>query len=457
MKLRNRFAVTFAAASLGMLVATRLVTLESFHKLQQYELDQGLRERAREEGNDVALLGRKALELEYAEKEETDPLEQLVTYGALYRADGTVVADTPSFAHAPKLDDINVDKHPPGTCFDFRWRGKPLRGVLAEVTFEDSPSFLLLAASRGDMDADARKLLAVGWWVLFAFFPFTLAIGWLLGRRMTKGIEDLASAAGRVTAGEVDLPLGTRKHDDEVAALGSALREMVDRLKALIETERRFVSHAAHELRSPLTALRGELELALRRERTPDEYEATLRDALEDTNRLVDLAEDLLVVARLDSGVAEGQDDENDAGELVSEAVTQSIAEAPADVALEREPDVRVRGARVALVRMIRNLIDNAVVHGAGKGVRVRVRAREEDGRRWALVEVEDDGEGVDEEDRDRIFERFHRGARARQEPGAGLGLGIAREVARRYGGDVAMDSPAKPTRFVIRLRAVDR
>ncbi len=459
MKLRHRFAVTFAAASLGTLIAARLVTLESFHKVQEYELDQGLRERAREESSEVALLGRKALELEYAQKEETDPLEQLVTYGALYRADGTVVADTPSFAHAPGLDEIGVSRSRTGSCFDFRFRGKPLRGVLAQVAYEGSPEphYLLLAASRGDMDADARKLLAVGWWVVVACLPVTLAIGWWLGRRMTKGIEELAGAAARVTAGELDLPIASRSRDEEVAALGAALREMVDRLKALIETERRFASHAAHELRSPLTALRGELELALRRERSPAEYEATLRDALDDTNRLVDLAEDLLVVARLDSGAVEAQEEETDVADLVDEAIAQSAARAPTDVVIDRGSErLTVRGARVALVRMIRNLVDNAVVHGGPGEVRVRIRARAEDGARWAEVEVEDDGQGVAEEDRDHVFERFHRGARARLEPGAGLGLGIAREVARRHGGDVVMASAAKPTRFVIRLRATE-
>lgn len=459
MKLRHRFALTFAVASLGTLLAARVVTLESFHRVQEYELDQGLRERAREESSEVALHGRKALEQEYAEKEETDPLEQLVTYGALYRADGTVVADTPSFAHAPALDHIGISRSRTGSCFDFRFRSKPLRGVLVQVSYEDSPEphYLLLAASRGDMDADARKLLAVGWWVVVACLPLTLAIGWWLGRRMTKGIEELATAAARVTAGELDLPIASKSRDEEVAALGAALREMVDRLKALIETERRFASHAAHELRSPLTALRGELELALRRERSPSEYEATLRDALDDTNRLVDLAEDLLVVARLDSGAVEGQDEETDVADLVDEAVAQSAAHAPARIVVDRGSErVAVRGAHVALVRMIRNLVDNAVVHGGPGEVRVRVRGRVEDGARWAEIEVEDEGEGVPEEDRDRIFERFHRGARARLEPGAGLGLGIAREVARRHGGDVVMASPAKPTRFVIRLRATE-
>lgn len=459
MKLRHRFATTFAVASLGILIGSRLVTIVSFSKVQEYELDRGLQTRAREEGNEVALLGRKALELEYADKEETDPLEQLVTYGALYRADGSLVADTASFAHAPRLDALGM---PParklGTCFDFDFHGKSLRGVLVDVSSQApaDAKYLLLAASRRDMDEDARRLLAVGWWVLLALLPLSVALGWWLGGRMTLGLETLARSAGRVTAGGMALevpPAAVR--DEEVAALADALREMLARLEKLIATERRFASHAAHELRSPLTALRGEIELALRRERTAAEYAATLRDALEDTNRLVDLAEDLLVVARVQSGTTDDSDQETVAvGDLVSDAVAASTGrtDSKANILVDCA-DVSVRGSHVALVRMLRNLLDNAVVHGASADG-VRVKARAEDG--IIRIDVEDDGAGVSAGDRERVFEPFHRGEHAREVSGAGLGLGIAREIARRHGGDLELDSARSPTRFVVRLPAAE-
>lgn len=470
MKLRHRFALTFAAASLGTLIVTRLVTIESFKRLQEYELDQGLRARAVEEGNEVALLGRKTLELSRAEQEEAsdeeaDPLEQLVTYGALYRADGSLVADTPSFAHAPALGELGLRSamRSPGTCFDFSFRGRRLRGVLVDVRARQptEPAYLLLAVSRRELDDDARGLLKVGWWVVVACMPFALALGWLLGRRMTRGVESLATAAGRVTAGELDMDLAPEvARDEEVAALGSSLREMVARLKGLIETERRFASHAAHELRSPLAALRGELELALRRERSKPEYEATLRGALEDTNRLVELAEDLLVVARSKSGAVDDGHEVIALREIVDEAIAASSARGSDAVVVEVDDgavEARVRGARVALVRMLRNLVDNAVAHGGASSrgaVRIRVSCASGSGP-FASVVVEDEGPGVPPEDRERLFEPFHRGAAARQEAGAGLGLGIAREVARDHGGDVVMDSPAHPTRFVARLPTV--
>ncbi len=465
MKLRHRLGLYFALGASALLITSRLVTLVSFQRVQVYDLDRGLRARAQVEGNAVALVGRKALEAEYEAKEkdnedepEPDPLEQLVTYGALYRADGSLVADTPSFLHAPSLSEIGVSIDQSsrfGDCFDFKFRGSTLRGVLVEVKGTPEKLYLLLAASRRDMDADAQQLLAVGWWVLLASIPTGLAIGWWFGRRTTRGIEDLARSARRVASGELDVRFDAGgPQDEEVVALAAAMREMMSRLGKLLETERRFASHAAHELRSPLAVLRGELELALRRPRTRAEYESFLGEALDDTKRLAHLAEDLLVVARSGTRGSTMPPETLDVRDVITEAIAASRARAPGAPPVEvAGDDARIRGVRVDLVRMIRNLVDNAVEHGTGdEPVRVRVEAPDD---RQVRILVENDGSGVAEEDRDRIFEHFHRGADARAISGAGLGLGIAREVAVRHGGALVLDSTAKPTRFVVRLPAI--
>ncbi|MCA9587353.1 MAG: HAMP domain-containing histidine kinase [Myxococcales bacterium] len=459
MKLRYRLALAFVVASTVTLVAARLATLASFNRIQQYELDEGLRARARSEANEFALVGRRALDADYEQQSDSDPLEELTTYGALYRADGTVAADTASFAHAPPLHELGIDPARVGACFDFRFRGKPLRGVLTEVKSDTpgEPRFLLVAASRRDMDADASRLLAVGWWVLLACIPVTMAVGWWFGRRMTLGIEELATVSRRVAAGELDAPvLSAPSGGEEVVALGDALREMVSRMKERIETERRFASNAAHELRSPLAALRGELELSLRRERTKAEYEATLREALADTNRLIDLSEDLLVVARLGAVTADVME-ELDALELARAAVELALGGEHGEAQIEvTGTSARVRGVRTRLVRMVRNLVDNAVRHGATH-VRVHISASRAEGdeAEEVRVAVEDDGPGIADADPERIFEPFYRGEQARQDSGAGLGLGIAREIARRHGGDVTVDSARAPTRFVVTLPAL--
>lgn len=452
MKLRHRIALSFATATIASLFLSRLVTIESFRRVQEYELDEGLLARAREEGNHAAVVGRKAVEQEY-DVEETDPLEQLVTYGALYRADGSVVADTPSFERAPSLKEIGVStSHARGKPrpFDFRYRDQLLRGVLVEVMMTPEPLYLLFAASRRDMDEDARELLAVGWWVAAAWVPLTLALGWWLGGRITSGIEALVGAARKVRADELESPLAeVTSRDDEVLELRNALHDMVNRLGELIHLERKFASHAAHELRSPLAALRGELELALRRPRTVAEYETTLKDVLDDTNRLVGLSEDLLVVARLGSGEAASGESVR-VRSLLDDAVESSLGRGSVTVSVGAEAEeAHVIGGRGPLVRAVRNLLDNAVTHGGGP-VRVEVLATDAN----VVVAVEDDGPGVSEEDAPRIFDHFHRSADARKHSGAGLGLGIAREIARQHDGDVRLANRQGPTRFELTLPA---
>jgi two-component system heavy metal sensor histidine kinase CusS len=463
MKLRHRVALMFAALTSTLLIASRGVTIASFQQSQQRDLDESLRERARIAAAEIANRGRRAFELEHDPNvEQSDPLEELVTYGALYRADGTLVADTLAFPNAPSPTELGwrPGANLPSSCFDFPFRDTTLRGVLTEVVPSGSRDrqVLLIAASRRGMDADARKLLELGWWVTVAAVGASLVVGWLFGKRMTRGVEGIAAAARRVTAGDLDARIATVGRDEEVVELAKTLTQMVERLRALIENERRFASHAAHELRSPLAALRGELELALRRPRTTDEYAAAIRAVLDDTNRLIKLSEDLLAMARR-AASGERRESRCSARELVEEAVDASLARSDAarQVKLDVE-DVDVRGDRRDLVRMVRNLIDNAVAHAPeGTSVLVRVRRAPSPGRSDGIMrlDVEDDGPGVPEPLRERIFEPFFRGDSDREHSGAGLGLGIAREVARAHGGDVELESSAPVTRFVVRLPAL--
>lgn len=451
MRLRRRLALYFAGGSTAMLIISRVAILASFRQVQEYELDRSLETRAQHEGAEVSLIGRRALEAAYdAQEGEADPLEQLVTYGALYRADGTVVADTPSFSQAPLLRDLGVDVGRGHAPFNFRFQNKVLRGVLVDVRGRAAEGqYLLLAASRRDMDADAQLLLTIGWWVLAASLPLTLALGWWFGRRVTRGVERLASEARRVTAGELDVAFDHGSGDDEVSALAASMREMVNQLKTLLTTERRFASHAAHELRSPLAVLQGELELALRRPREASAYETFLRDALDATKRLVSLSKDLLIVARAGEG-DRSRHEALDLSDIVREAVDASQAKTTLAAGVQIEgADVRVRGLRSDLVRMFRNLLDNAVVHGAAP---IRVVISPDTRSAMVRVTVEDHGPGVSDEDRVSVFEHFYRSGDAREISGAGLGLGIAREIATRHGGDLTLDSPARPTHFVVRL-----
>ena len=292
--------------------------------------------------------------------------------------------------------------------------------------------------------------------VLAAAAALALLTGYWLGVRMSRGIEGVAAVARRVSEGELGARVASRSvgSDDEVKMLAVALNQMIDRMGDLLNAERRFVSHAAHELRSPLTALRGELELALRRPRPVEDYRTAIQESLESTNRLVVLAEDLLALARVGTKSGVTEEAPTPLREVVEEAVRASLARAEArrTVDVDVDDDLLVNGRKADLARMIRNLIDNAVAH-APEGTSVRVTGRRQDPpSERILVTVEDSGPGVPEDLRPRIFEPFFRGDVERERSGAGLGLAIAKEIARAQGGDLRLDDSASCTRFVATL-----
>ncbi|MFD3825590.1 sensor histidine kinase [Streptomyces sp. NPDC058625] len=282
--------------------------------------------------------------------------------------------------------------------------------------------------------------------VMLIGFPLLAALvagmTWVVTGRALRPVAGIREEMAAITASE-DL---TRRvpepaTHDEIARLARTTNETLAALEASVGRQRRFVADASHELRSPIASLRTQLEVAAAHPELLD-----LDGAVEDTVRLQHLAADLLLLARLDAG-ERPVDARVDLAALAREeaagrtGVTVDVA--PGEAA-------EVTGSRGQLARVLGNLLDNGRRHARGT-VSVTVR-REGD---WAVLGVADDGDGVAEADRERIFERFVRldAARSRDDGGAGLGLAIARDVAVRHGGTLtAGAAPAGGALFELRL-----
>jgi signal transduction histidine kinase len=239
--------------------------------------------------------------------------------------------------------------------------------------------------------------------------------------------------AEAVSASEPGRRLPLPPADDEIARLGTTLNTMLGRLETALARERRFVSDASHELRTPLAALRTELELALRRRRPREELEAALRSAVEETERLCRLAEDLLVLARADDQGLPIRRERLPVAELLTvmrDRYARQAAEAGRALEIRADDRLELNVDRLRAEQALGNLVDNALRHGRG---RVLLLAR----RRNGLVElhVRDGGSGFPPDFIDRAFDRFTRSDPAREGPGAGLGLAIVDVIARAHGG----------------------
>ncbi|MFG2649357.1 ATP-binding protein [Streptomyces sp. NPDC048436] len=301
-----------------------------------------------------------------------------------------------------------------------------------------------LAAERSAVSTALTSML-IGFPLLLAVIA---AVTWLVTRRALRPVDAIRSEMAAITASE-DLARRVPEPDthDEIARLATTTNETLAALQSSVERQRRFVADASHELRSPIASLRTQLEVGAAHPELLD-----VDGAVADTVRLQELAADLLLLARLDAGEKPGGG-HVDLGALAREELSQRTRDR-VDVRMELG-NAEVTGSRSQLARVLGNLVTNAQRHA---GSHVTVTTRVEGG--WAVLEVSDDGAGVPESERERVFERFVRldDARARDDGGAGLGLAIARDVATRHGGTLTVrEAPGGGALFELRIPVVRR
>ncbi|WP_433467209.1 sensor histidine kinase [Spirillospora sp. CA-128828] len=272
---------------------------------------------------------------------------------------------------------------------------------------------------------------------------------WLAASRTLRPVDGIRRELDEITATDLERRVPVPPRRDEVGLLAESVNATLDRLEQAVARQRGFVSDVSHELRSPLTALRMELELALS---APDEADLpeTLQAVLINAERLSAVVDDLLALTRLEA-------DPNFTREPVdlTEITDEEVLRRPrrTQVTVLSEGPVTVHGGRSELARLVTNLLDNADRHAASE-VTVILRAEPPD---TAVVEVIDDGTGIPPEDRERVFERFARLAegRHRDAGGTGLGLAIARDIAEAHRGSLILTDRidgVPGARFVLRL-----
>ena len=362
------------------------------------------------------------------------------TLGQILASDGSVQEAQPphlpsllgpaSLATALSGQRVLFNEHIPGRSGEWRVLAvrDPVRGTIAVVARSLEPR----AESLDHLEHELITFLAL------ALAAASLG-GYVLAAGALRPVETLRRRAETVTAGgPASLPVPPAR--DEISRLAVTLNDMLARLQAAVEHERRFVADASHELRTPLALLRTELDLALRRPRSHDELTVALRSAAEETERLSRLAEELLLIARSDQGTFAIRKERIDANGLLR-SVADRFASRAADLGRELRIDPATAGLDVDPLRVeqaLSNLVDNALSYGDGP---VEL-ATETDGDVVEL-HVRDSGVGFPPEFRDRAFDRFSRADPARGHGGAGLGLAIVDLIARAHGGRAGLGDRA--------------
>ena len=283
--------------------------------------------------------------------------------------------------------------------------------------------------------------------------------GWFLAGRTLSPIAQITRTAEAISAANLSQRINLRQTESELGRLAKVLNGAFDRLEAAIHSQTAFTADASHELRTPLALIMAQIELALRRERSPQYYQESLDRCLKAARRMHRLVEDLLALARDDANPAPMRNEPLDLGKLVEDTVAmfRPLAESRQVVCHVDAVPLPLVGDADQLAQAIGNLVHNAVEYNRPGGT-VAVTARAE--ADVAVVVVADTGLGIPADDQPHVFERFYRvdKTRSRESGGTGLGLAVAKRIIEMHRGTIALSSMAgQGTTMTIRLpRAAD-
>lgn len=432
MPVRTRLTLVFALLMLVVLAASSAFIYARLQATLRDTVDTELRSRAQVLRN---ALDNSSIEL----RDGVQLIDPGDAFAQIVSRDGTILDSTPGLDNPliPPAELAGLDRQ--------RYHEATVRapeGLLPARLFAipaKDGSVVVVGSSLDDthdtLTATVRSLWVGGPVAL----GLTTGIVWLLAGAALRPVERMRAEAEALSASEPGRRLHIPKTRDEVARLGETLNRLLARLEEALDRERRFVDDASHELRTPLAILRAELDLALGRARTPDELEAALRSAAEESERLSRLAEHLLVLARSDRGKLWIERRPVELTELVSGVLERFESRAAEqEIVIDRRvpPDGSVRVDRLRLEQAMWNLLDNALRHtpqGGTVGVLVAVDGRD------VVMQVTDTGTGFSPEFLPRAFEPFSRSddSRGRTKGGTGLGLAIVRAVTEAHGGSV--------------------
>jgi heavy metal sensor kinase len=306
-----------------------------------------------------------------------------------------------------------------------------------------SPSVIVQVGQA--MESQARLLDAFKRiFIITMSFLIVLAagVGWFMARRAVSGIEAVTHTAQKISGGSLQERVPVKPRGDEIDQLATTFNQMVDRIQTLLTEIKEMSDNIAHDLRSPVTRIRGTAEVTLTTGKSLDDYENMAASTIEDCDRLLDMINTMLLISKTEAGVEKPSREKVDIAALIRQAceIFQPIAEDKNVRLSHRAPEkTLIFGDTRMLQRMLSNILDNGVKYTPSGG-KIKVSLTESESRDL-VISVNDTGVGISKADLPRIFERFYRCDQSRSQPGTGLGLSLARAIARAHGGDITVTS----------------
>jgi signal transduction histidine kinase len=286
------------------------------------------------------------------------------------------------------------------------------------------------------------------------FFIATL-IGWLLSRHALKGVEEVTKTAIEISEGSIDKRVEVKRRSYEIDRLANVFNGMLDRIQALIKGMREMNDNIAHDLRSPLTRIRGIAEMTLISNNSIENYGKMAANTIEECDNLIEIINTMLDITEAEAGVSQFESEKVDIIELVLTAcdLFTPIAKEKDIKLINILPDkLYMRGDKSKLQRLITNLLENAIKYN-NPGGSVTISVSEDN--QQINIRFEDTGIGIPGKDLPKVFDRFYRCETSRSQSGIGLGLSLAKAIAKAFGGDIRVKSDLnKGSSFLVSLPA---
>lgn len=339
----------------------------------------------------------------------------------------------------------------------------PLRIITYPIIEENHPVKIIQVASSLEEVEDALNTLFI---ILIITVPSALLIavlgGQFLAYKALKPVDYITQTARHITSKNLNQRIPPTKVKDEIGRLIDTFNDMISRLDHSFRQIKQFTQDASHELKTPLTILKGEVEVTLRKERTPYEYQQTLRSNLEEINRMSQIVDDLLVLSKADSGELKIKKEMVNLNQVLDEVISHMEVLANEKgiriETLNHNEDIHLYGDPLRLRELFLNLISNGIKYTEQGGlIRISIEKSNENGlkNQFVKVIVSDTGIGISEEDKTKIFDRFYRvdKSRSRDQGGSGLGLSICKWIVESHKGEIKVESElGKGSSFIVKL-----
>jgi len=447
-----------------MLTLFGYLLYETFHQSIHYNYDRHLRFEAEQLLSHVNTSG-DTLSINLSEYSRNETLKSGVEYGTyvrMYNQKGNLIYKSPNFSGVNQPLETEIPDSPQEYSFSSKWQNLPARTLFYPIMDQQNElcGWLELTGFEWTLHEDLNRFRSYIFILIVISGACSILGGYLVSRQVLAPVASIIDTAKSISTTDLDnrLPVNYQVRD-ELTDLAETFNIMLNRLQKGFEREKRFTSDAAHELMTPLSFLRSEAEITLRKPRSNEDYQETIGRMLTEVRRMSEMVHLLLQLSRVES-VHRSQPEiinMSRIAEIVSENQRQIARQKSIAMDVQIDSDLQIRAHDTYIEEIINNLLENALKYTPAGG-NIKIELQRSSGK--AVLHVTDTGIGFDEETKKHLFERFYRAMQSdvQEQPGSGLGLPLVKAIVELYGGKIRAysDGPGQGSTFVVELTLIE-